>query len=348
MNIKAIRKQIFKLESFTPSDNLIDTYKDFLLHRDYIEHYVFNEKVFESIIDIATEAWNSPRRISRISLLKSLRDYKKQYLNPNDLNSKTKRKLFKLFTICFLNQDKLGKSQISEAYYKIGSLCKHIKLLDDEIIWLIDNHTKSDLILSSILNYQFKSNIISKWVTHNFNNMTHSERRAKLTSWMLNANPNFSLSIETLELDFSHFNFINDMKIKKYNRDLELSKIIEKESIQGYKADIFGQYPELDLNLKLETRRHIKSFEISWKKNASEKYEIYKKDILIKFNKNIELHQSITMLWAIYYSNLPLKQKEKLLINNYNIDCYKSFNKISFRIKSVKLLRWLENRIKNH
>jgi len=53
------------------------------------------------------------------------------------------------------------------------------------------------------------------------------------------------------------------------------------------------------------------------------------------------------MLWAIYYSHLSLKQKEKLLINNCNIDNYKSFNKIALRLKSVKLLRWLENRIKN-
>jgi len=103
MNIKGIKKQIFKLEFFTSTNHLINKYKDFLLHRDYIEYYIFNEKVFESIINIFTQVWNSTMRISRISLIKSLRYYKRQYLNPNDLKSKTKRKLF---TIYFLNHGK--------------------------------------------------------------------------------------------------------------------------------------------------------------------------------------------------------------------------------------------------
>ena len=131
MNIVEIKKKYFEVECYNPNNGLIKTYADFIKHRDYIKFYKFNESVFEAIIDITIKLWLTDKRVSRISLLKGLNEYRKQCLNINDVSLSIKRKLFKLFKITFLNQDKLGKSQKEDAFYKISNLIKDIELCND-------------------------------------------------------------------------------------------------------------------------------------------------------------------------------------------------------------------------
>jgi hypothetical protein len=339
MNIKQIKKKYFELKVFNPPNNLIKTYKDFIEHRDYIEHYVFNEKVFESIIDITINLWCSDQRLNRISLLKSLTDYKKKCSNPNKLEFRVKRKLFELFLICTLNQNKLTKSQITYSYSKIISLIEHIELENDELNLLITNRTKSRLILKHIINYEFKSELISNWVKDNYNNKEYSLYRAKLISWMLDTNPDFVVSKKKLVLDFIHFNHKNDLKIKSYNQYLILSSMYEKGLIS---EDTLNENWEYHGGLDLKTMPHIETFYHYNDLKIMDEYKVYKRRIKKKFYENLELHQSITMLWAIYYSRLSLKEKEKLLIKFFKIENYYSFVKIAYRLKSTRLFKWLE------
>src|SRR5688572_26730219 len=77
MNYKQleIQKEIAKIQNAYPPDNLIVTYKDFLKTRDYLPLYQFNPLVFDSLVTLTCESWNSPGRINRQSLIELIKRY---------------------------------------------------------------------------------------------------------------------------------------------------------------------------------------------------------------------------------------------------------------------------------
>lgn len=64
-----LQRAIIELEKPYPKDDLILSYPDFIKVWDYLIHYQFNPVVFENLVNLANDFWNSEKRISRLSML---------------------------------------------------------------------------------------------------------------------------------------------------------------------------------------------------------------------------------------------------------------------------------------
>ncbi len=121
----SIQREIVQLEKPYPKDDLISCYKDFLNVRDFLPFYQFNIKVLESLIDLACASWHSDERISRTSLLTTIKRYLKNEKGetgstfsrnkPLPLHNNVRFKLFRLFQYCFEIPNRLSNKQSAEA-----------------------------------------------------------------------------------------------------------------------------------------------------------------------------------------------------------------------------------------
>ncbi len=116
----AIERAIIEINKPYPQDNIIICYQDFLKVRDYIHYYKFNPKVLQSLLDLTCELWESNLRISRVSLIATIKrhgffkdDYRGRN-NPNNIDLNARRKVFLLFQYYFEKQQYLSETQIEK------------------------------------------------------------------------------------------------------------------------------------------------------------------------------------------------------------------------------------------
>jgi hypothetical protein len=166
------------LEKPYPKGDLILSYSDFLKVRDYLSYYQFNPDIFDNLINLANDIWNTEKRISRLSLLQKIkqylhhdttRDYYSRNTKPNfQLNVETRKLLFNLFRKTFEEKNYISHKQLDEARKICNNVLINLELTPIEEEWLCSNIFVSELILNRVLRYPIKSEVISNWAKSNF------------------------------------------------------------------------------------------------------------------------------------------------------------------------------------
>jgi hypothetical protein len=356
MNDKQIQIQraILELENPYPNDNLITCYKDFLKARDFLPYYKYNPNVFQSLVDLTFEIWDTNQRINRISLLESLKKYsknrdKEKGKSSMDLPIETKTKIFLLFKGCFDEPERLSANQINDGKNLCNYLLINLVLRVEEEKWLCENTGLSENVLNRVLRYPIKSEVITNWVKENYNMDIYRIRRAELASWIISEDPNFEIDKKTLIADFSYFNISDAKAIQEYETEVAVNNIIKERELHGIlpsknlfddveaNPELISSIPELKL-----TRRHY-GIPIDSSKGYHLNIPNFKK-MSKDFYANIDTTFKITMLWSIAYSKLDSKLKAELLKKYYCNETYWSFFKICKRHKLIKSLKWLKVR----
>lgn len=355
-----LQRSIIEFENPYPKDDLILSYSDFLKVRDYLGYYQFNPIVFDNLINLANDKWNTEKRINRLSLLQKIKQYFHITLNdtirgyynrntkPNfQLPVETRMLLFNLFRKTFEERNYISDKQLEEARKICNNVLINLELTPIEEEWLCSNILLSELILNRVLRYPIKSEVISNWAMNNFENDILRSRRAELLSWIIDQEPTFEVEQQTLIDDFEYLNQSDLQAIKDYDDEIAANKILEQELGEylpkktQYNSfnNTFHEYTDLSYpKLKLFKRPYDVAIDISkdYPVNIPH-FERLRED----FYSNLPKHQKTTMIWAIAYSRLDNPLKSSLLKEYYSDETYYSLFKVCKRTKNSELLKWI-------
>lgn len=346
-----------------PPDDFIKTYKDFLRVRDVLPYYRYNPRVLASLADLLDSLWYSKERISRLSLLTSIKQYgvkvkavreyysrAKAVLHPFPIE--TNRKICRAFQRCFDMEIPISRKQAESIKVICNSLLIGAPLSAEEEQWLCDNADKSPMILNRILRYPVASPVISAWARIHYYSHRYSERRTEMVGWILDEDPDFEIDEQTLIADFEYLNKKDKAAIRRFDEEWEAKEIMDTElgpllgDPEKRSPDLFGfgrppaSYYSDEPVLELSRRPYrvpLRAAEFSKYKTGLPDFN----KLRDAFYEDLQLFQNRTMLWAITYSRLPLPVKEKLLKKQYMPSTVNSFFSICKRLKSVRLLKWL-------
>lgn len=359
-----LQRAIIELEKPYPKDDLILSYSDFLKVRDYLSYYQFNPIVFANLINLANDKWNTKKRISRLSLLQktkqylhitlqdTVRGYYSRNTNPNfQLSVETRKLLFNLFRKTFEERNYISHKQLDEVRKICNNILINLELTPTEEEWLCSNFSISELILNRVLRYPIESEVISNWAKNNFQNNILRSRRAELLSWIIDQEPTFEITQQTLIDDFEFLNQSDLQAIQNYDDEIAANKIIEQElgeylpkkTHYGFFDDTYHE-EKVDLSvpeLKLSKRPYGIPIDTSKEYPVSiPNFENLKQDFCI----NLPTHQKVTMIWAIGYSRLDNENKYSLLKKYYSNETYYSMYRVCKRTKNIELLKWILER----
>ena len=359
-----IQRAISEIENPYPKDDLILSYSDFLKVRDYLGYCQFNSLVFENLILLVKDNWNSEKRINRLSLLQKIKQYyliTQESANNGYYNRTTKlnhplsieirKKLFELCKKPFDQSQYISIKQLDEAKKICNNILINLELTEKEEEWLCANVSKSELILNRVLRYPIKSEVISNWAKNNFKNDNYRNRRAELLSKIIDQDPHFEIDQQTLIDDFKYLNKSDLQAIQNYNDEMAANQLIEKELGEflpkkmhygfiddpAYEGSIDLSIPEL----KLYKRPYPIAIDTSKDYPVSiPNFEVLSTD----FYANLSIHFKVTMIWSIAYSRLDNELKYSLLKKYYSNETYYSMYKVCKRTKNIALLKWILER----
>lgn len=353
-----IQIAIDQIRNPAPPESFINSYKDFLKVRDSLPYYRFGEKVLNSLLDLSLETWDTSERISRISLLQSIRRYSDDstrglYSESNkklrSLKQPVKKKLFKVFKNCFEDGHRLTEKQLPEAQKICNTLLLNIELEVKEEQWLCDNHHRSIIILNRLLRYPKQSKIITSWVKDNFHRDNLRNRRAELISWILDEEPDYNLDFKILVDDFNYFNRKDKEALDRVKESIALHQMLSERLGDQTESDRIFDIPGIDLDPDSEL--NIQPLELSKRfyrvptKYSPEHYENIPefKKMEKHFVENIVTFHKVTMMWATSYSRLSIAKKSNLMIKYYTPEAENTFFRICHRSKLIKPLEWLKS-----
>ncbi len=72
---KEIIRLLANMENNYPPDDLIITYADYLRYGQNLPYYKYNPTVLECLTDLTIKLWESPKRIARLDLLTTIKQY---------------------------------------------------------------------------------------------------------------------------------------------------------------------------------------------------------------------------------------------------------------------------------
>ncbi len=339
-----IQRAIAKIKNIYPPDDLITTYKDFLKHRDVLDLYQFNPRVFNALVNLTHSLWRSKNRINRYSLINITKKYFTKSEQKHKLPSDITAKLFFLFKSIVLDEDiDLSIKTIEKMKYPINNMLKGIRLTNKEVEHLILNSQKSDYALNRVLRYPFPNKLISNWARENYNRDLARPRRAEISSWLLDEDWAFEIDKETLILDFEYLNKLERGNFEKYTEEMEFFKLVNDEINPVFSPEMnLFDYSFDMLHPVLKQIKRFYGTAIS-KDFQSQDWKLDIKELEKHFYSSIENIYSISMAWSIAYSRLNNKRKTVLLKKYYSTEIYWTYFKIAKRIKSVELLEWLKN-----
>lgn len=356
-----IQRSIIEIENPYPKDDLILTYADFLRERDYLGYYQFNPIVFNKIIDLLLDEWNSKKRMNRLSILQKTKQYflltqqdkSKGYYNrffkPDyQLSIETKQKLFELFRKSFEESKNISEKQIGIVRKICNSLLINLELTPSEEAWLCANASKSEMILNRCLRYPKKSALISNWVKNNFNNDQFRNRRGEMISWIIDEEPDFEIDQQTLIDDFEYQYKFDFQAVKKYEDEKFANEILSQTFSDlltpENSNDLFG-YRMNDFNIDLpipELKLFRRPYDITG--NRTNDFHVKTSDVKAlkkEFYNTLSVFHKQTMIWGIAFSRLDNKIKSSLLKKYYCNETYYSMFKVCKRTKNTELLKWI-------
>lgn len=347
-----LQKAIFKIEKPWPPDDKIGSYQDFLRHRDLIIYHQFNPVVLEQILDLSLLNWSSTTKVSRHSLVMTIRRYvSEQHVEVNNLSPTIKIKLFDLFALTLKQLDRVPKGQREEVEKWAAQLILGVHFESPQLRKLCDFALHHPKALNRILRYPAKSEIISAWAFENFDHPVLKLRRAEAVGWLLDRNPSFQVDIKTIRADFDYMNEVDREAVS----NVVMSDVVH----QLFKTDWPMDFP-------IDNEIPVEPYEIEKKKLppfafGKEKVELIKRFYPVKtiydkaaenwvpdfeeledyFQQNQESLRKVTMVWGIAYSRLGKKQKSQLLRNYYCHETHYSILRVATKHKLLDLLKWI-------
>lgn len=356
-----ILKAIAEIENPYPKNNLISSYGDFLKVRNYLPYYKFNPIVFDELLQLVLNEWESHKRINRLSLLQSVKQYFRGALDEKQreyysiktrphrtLGITTRKKVFDLFRKVFEESKYISTRQLDEARKICNYVLINLELTPVEEEWLCSNISASELILNRVLRYPVQSTVITTWAKSNFKNDCYRHRRAELVGWVIDETPDFEVDQQTLIDDFDYLNQCDLQAIQNYDDEVAANKIMEQELgeylpkrpyYSPFDDAINGE--EIDLSLpELTLSKRPYSIPI----DSSKSYPVRIPDFdFLKHNfyNDLAVHQKITMIWAIAYARIDNKLKFALLKKYYCKETYYSLYRICKRTNNLALLKWM-------
>jgi hypothetical protein len=351
-----LQKAIVKIEKPWPPDDKIGSYQDYLRIRDLIIYHQFNPAVFEQILDLALSNWASTTKVSRHSLVMTIRRYvSEQEVDVNILMPSIKKKLFDLFTLTLTHSDRVPKGQRAEVEKWAAQLILGVLFESPQLHQLCDLALYHPKALNRVLRYPVKSEIISNWALENFDHPTLKLRRAEAVGWILDVNPTFEVDSKIIRADFDYMNELDREAVS----NVVMSDVVH----QLFKTDWPMDFP-IDNSIPVEP------YEIEKKKLppfafGKEKIELIKRFYPVKtvydkaadnwvpdfealedyFQQNHESLRKVTMVWGIAYSRLGKKQKLQLLRKYYGPETHYSIMRVATKHKLLDLLKWISKQL---
>lgn len=359
---------IVKANPQIPSPDFIKTYKDLLKAKANFRYYNFHPKVFESLFHIGHYKFFSQERYDKNLLFESIRVYYTKrpanYSYPNELLEK----LIQLFKTAVL-LDRSEAIRCSRALFKDKELPDHF------IDWLIDNWEVSEVIVNTLLRYPVRHDKIAEWANEVYENENLRSRRSELIGFKLNLDKSFKVHPQTIVADIEYYiqdeittykKFINrlvgdhdSLEDECGGRTKELEEIsfhlnnhfiglipvldtsiYDRSTIMEQIADVEGFLKYYGIEKLMELYKYKYKHHQLFKADSPDRlkfYEIYPK--MLFYSKYEEVRN---MIWGIYYSKLPKRTKEKMIMK------YPAKGKLFFvikyiaiKMKSTRLLEWL-------
>lgn len=360
-------REIIKANPKIPTPDFIQSYKDVLKTKDYFRYYNFHPKVFESLFDIAYHKFFSLESYNKKLLFDLTRIYYKKRPKNYICPTLVFEKVLHLFKASMLIDH-------SEAKMCARALIRDKELPDQFIDWLIENWEVSSRIVTTLLRYPIYNKKVINWAIEVFEQESVRSRRSELISLILNDNSSFKVSPKTIVADIEYYIQEDINGYKKYiNRLIEDHDHLEDEVGERTKeleeisfhlnSHFNGPIPVLDTSiydrstimeqiadvegfLKFYGIEPLMEIYIYYYKNSRifkadstkslKLSEVYPKML---FNNKYELARQ--MIWGIYYSKLPKRTKEKLIMGYPSMSLFYLIRHIAVKMKSVKLLKWL-------
>ncbi len=359
------------IENKYPSDDIILSYGDFLKHRRCIKYYQFNPIVLQNLARLTDENWTTSKRINRLSLLEAIKKYimvafsskpsqnNIRYFsyynfrneNLNLINPKTSSYLFSIFRKVFELKKHLPSNQWDVAQSISSIFMKNIQLSTSEQEWFCNHVQYSDKVLNRVLRYTSPSTIISTWALNNYDNSTLRNRRAELTSWVLDNNHDFVVSKETLLQDYYYQNKLDNKAIHDYIEETNLNLHIQDElkdvlPLKKVRINEFEDFydekeileglnePVLNFSSRFYTVPTLYDSQLNLSVPDFEKMEA-------TFYDNLHITQDITMVWSIGYSRLSEELKTEMLKKYYSDHSYSSLIKVAEKFGLISILKWM-------
>ena len=343
------KKAIADLEAEGTTQLTIKDYKDFLAAHVKVQVVPYSNELIVTLVKIAHEGLQFQNPFNKRLLFDSIRNLYKR--KPTKL--KTPSRVFD-WAYFFL---KWGFSNNLEPAMQCGSiLLRDARLNNEQIAWMLKNAFSSPYILNRVLRYPFMNAEISQWVRNNFSNDQFCDRRAECVSWLLNQDKKYQVPASILKADFEFLleqdktefrNYIqvnlNSSRFVRFGQtnenpwwlsSPEVQSLIDQFQLEAIPEQYEDEYEEFALIAS--------NYRFSRKRN----YQIYYKigpdfnETREKFLCNIKYHQTKTMLWAIYYSNLTQREKQTNLKQMYSVEFAYTFIHICRKMKAIQLLEW--------
>jgi hypothetical protein len=345
-------KAIVKIEKPWPTDDKIASYQDFLRHRDLIIYHQFNQTVFEQILDLALLNWTATSKVSRHSLVMTIRRYvSQQEVDVNNLIPSIKIKLFELFVLTLTQLDRVSKGQREEVEKWAAQLILGVQFESPQLHQICDFALHHPKALNRVLRYPTKSEIISTWVFENFDNPVLKLRRAEAVGWLLDVNPSFEVDAKTIRADFDYMNemdrealsnvVMSDVVHQLFNTDWPTDFPIDNGiPVEPYEIEKKKLPPFAFGKDKLELIKRFYPVKMVYDKAADnwvpdfEALEEY-------YQQNQETLRKVTMVWGIAYSRIDKKQKSQLLRKYYTSETHYSIFRVATKHKLLDLLKWM-------
>lgn len=342
---KEVALLLCEFERPSAPDTLIKSYQDFLDVRDYLPHYRFNLKVLKALVSLTLGLWHTEKRISRLSLLVSIKRYgfpREKNGRPvkNKYSKEFNHQIFLLYRNVYEASEHIIQTQLSQAKQICNFLLIGAPLPDEDLLWLQSNLHLDNRRMNRLLRYPEKSTVISNWVLKHYVGDLFSTRRAEATGWVLDEQPDFVIKKDLLINDLLNINELDRKAIEAFENGMDFHAVLREINNGG--DDKVAIKPQEDVELTLVRRNYaIPKKDSDFSYNGLPDFE----NIVEDFVSNIDSHHSASMLWAIAYSRLASSTKMRLLKKHYMPESHHSFMKIAWRYRYSGLLRWLKKEL---
>ena len=354
-------KAILKLEKANVANDAIRSYADFLKHRDFIIYHQFNPVVFEGMLDVAISVWVSNGKVNRLSLLTTIKRYfTEQNIDLNSLSYDTLKKIFQLYLVILENKHNLSSNQLPLIEKLASQLIYGIEFEKQELQQLCNLAVVDDKALNRILRYPTVSKQVSKWIIEQFDTNLLRLRRAEAVGWILDAQPDFEVSIETLKADFEFVNQLDQAAIENavMTNAIDLLMTNEWEELfppnvnyfEPISDEVFDNWEKEKSLRKFKPKARpefVKRFYPvpTMKSEQSDDWVPDFKSLNEFFEKNHLNLLKVTMIWGVAYSRLDKKTKVKLLKKYYAPETHYSVYRVAKKLELLDLLKWMVERL---